>query len=140
MLRNMKCCAADPGSMPLRMGPGSAEQREERCAACGTRDVSVALCNDLERAGAAERLRGGNLLEIRRLARDRPIEQDAVAPARDFDGAKGAQMLGDILGVEQLESARDQPRHQMHQRHLRGVAGAMEHALAEKRASEADTI
>ena len=49
-------------------------------------------------------------------------------------------MLGDILGVEQLEAARDQPRHQMHQRHFRGVAGAMEHALAEEGAAEADAI
>ena len=38
-------CAADPGSivpLTLRMGPGSAEQREERCTASGTR-VEFAL-------------------------------------------------------------------------------------------------
>src|SRR5258708_10919300 len=49
-------------------------------------------------------------------------------------------MLGDILRVEQFEAARDQPRHQMHQRHFRSVAGAMEHALAEKGAAEVDAI
>src|SRR5581483_7182348 len=32
------------------------------------------------------------------------------------------------------------PRHQMHQRHLRGVARLVEHALAEKRAREIDAI
>src|ERR1700680_1529782 len=33
-----------------------------------------------------------------------------------------------------------EPRHQMHQRYLGRVAGAVKHALAEKRASEADTV
>ena len=49
-------------------------------------------------------------------------------------------MLGDILGVEQIEAARDQPRHQMHQRHFRRVAGAMEHALAKEGPPEAHPI
>ena len=49
-------------------------------------------------------------------------------------------MLGDVLGVEQLEAARDQPRHQMHQRDLRGVARGVKHALAEEGAAEADAI
>ena len=78
--------------------------------------------------------------KVGRLARDRAVEQGAIAAARDLDRPECAQMLGDILGVEQLEAARDQPRHQMHQRHLRGVAHAMEHALAEEGAAETDTI
>src|SRR6185437_11761445 len=49
-------------------------------------------------------------------------------------------MLGDILRVEQLEAARDQPRHQMHQRDLGGIADAVKHALAEKGATEIDAI
>ena len=49
-------------------------------------------------------------------------------------------MRGDILGVEQFEAARDQPSHQMHQRHLGGVAGGVKHALAEEGAAEADAI
>src|SRR6185295_19443661 len=49
-------------------------------------------------------------------------------------------MFGDILGVEQLEPARDQPRHQMHQRHFRRVAGTVKHAFAEEGASQADAI
>src|SRR5689334_15447573 len=49
-------------------------------------------------------------------------------------------MLGDILGVEQLESTGDQSRHQMHQRHFRSVADAVKHALAEKGAAETDAI
>ena len=74
-------------------------------------------------------------MKIRGLAGDRLVEQRAIAAPRNFDRAETAQMLGDILGVEQLEAARDQPRHQMHQRHLRGVAGAVEHALAEEGAA-----
>ena len=74
------------------------------------------------------------------LAPDRLVEQRGVAAARNLDRAEAAQMLGDILRVEQFEAARDQPRHQMHQRHLRGVAGAVEHALAEEGAAEADAV
>ena len=49
-------------------------------------------------------------------------------------------MLGHVLRVEQFEPARDQPRHQMHQRHLGGVAGPMKHALPEERPAQADAI
>src|SRR6266702_693693 len=37
ILRSAKRCAAYPGSMHPRGGPGSSEQREERCTASGTR-------------------------------------------------------------------------------------------------------
>ena len=49
-------------------------------------------------------------------------------------------MVRDELGVEQHEAAGPQPRHQMHQRHLRGVARAVEHALAEECPAEANAI
>src|SRR3954451_23756280 len=49
-------------------------------------------------------------------------------------------MLGYILGIQQFEPACDQPRHQMHQRHLGGVAGSVKHALAEKRTPETDAV
>ena len=39
-----------------------------------------------------------------------------------------------------LKSAGAQPRHQMHQGDLGGVAGAMEHALAEEGAAEAHAV
>jgi len=81
----------------------------------------------------------GQFVEIR-FASDRLVEQRGIAPPRDLDRAKAAQVLGDILGVEQFEAAGDQPRHQMHQRHLRGVADAMKHALAEEGAAEADAV
>src|SRR6266576_654048 len=37
MLRSAKRCGADPGSMHPPVGPGSAEKREGRCTASGTR-------------------------------------------------------------------------------------------------------
>src|SRR6476619_1221537 len=49
-------------------------------------------------------------------------------------------MLGDILRVEQLEPAIDQPRHQMHERDLRGIARGVEHAFAEESAPQAHAI
>src|SRR6476469_7146335 len=49
-------------------------------------------------------------------------------------------MLGDILRVEQLETAMDQPRDQMHQRDLRGVARGVKHALAEEGAPQAHAV
>jgi hypothetical protein len=36
------------------------------------------------------------------------------------------------LRIEQHEAAIDQPRHEVHQRDLRGVIGAREHALTEE--------
>jgi hypothetical protein len=40
------------------------------------------------------------------------------------------------LRVEQGEAAAAQPRHQMDQRYLAGIAGGREHALAEERAPQ----
>src|SRR5262249_57405235 len=58
----------------------------------------------------------------------------------DRDGTKPPQLLGNVLRVEQSEAAGDQPRHKMHERHLRGVANAVEHALSEEGASEAHAV
>ena len=52
--------------------------------------------------------------------------------ALDLDGAELPQVLGDELRVEQREAAVDQPRAQVDQRHLAGVARGGEHALAEE--------
>src|SRR5215470_9247540 len=90
--------------------------------------------------GARDRLIGRQSQEVRGLAGERLVEQGGVAPPRDLDGAKTLQMLRDVLRVEQLEPALDQPGHQMNQRDLRGIAGAVEHALAEEGAPEAHTI
>ena len=49
-------------------------------------------------------------------------------------------MIGDELRVEQPVAAGLEPRHQMHERDLGSVARAMEHALAEERAAEADAV
>ena len=49
-------------------------------------------------------------------------------------------MLGRELRVEQPETAGPEAREQMHERDLRGVAGAMKHALAEEGAAQAHPV
>ena len=49
-------------------------------------------------------------------------------------------MFGHILRVEQLEPAGNEAGNQMHERHLRGVAGAVKHAFAEEGAAEIDAV
>ena len=73
-------------------------------------------------------------------ADERCIEQLVIGRPRHFDGAECPQMVGDELGVEQPVMAGLEPRHQMHERDLRSVARAVEHALAEKGAAETDAI
>ena len=63
-----------------------------------------------------------------------------IGRARDLLCAELREVLGHELGVEQPEAAPDQAGHQMHQRHLRGVAPAREHALAEEGAAQRDAI
>lgn len=60
--------------------------------------------------------------------------------ARDLLGSELGEVLGHELGVEQPVSPGDQPRHQVHQRHLRGVAPSREHALAEEGPAQRDTV
>src|SRR5690606_37663028 len=68
------------------------------------------------------------------------IEQAMVARALDLDGAEGGEMRRDELGVEQRIAAGLEPRDEMDEGDLRGVAGAVEHALAEERAGERHAI
>jgi len=49
-------------------------------------------------------------------------------------------MSGDELRVEQGEAAIFEPRHQIDQRDLAGVARFREHALAEERPAEMDAV
>ncbi len=49
-------------------------------------------------------------------------------------------MVGHELRVEQRKAARPQPRDEVHQGDLRGVARVAEHALAEKRAAKAHAV
>src|SRR3984893_6082322 len=49
-------------------------------------------------------------------------------------------MVGHELGLEQLKSAGIEASYQMHERDLRGIAGPVEHALAEERASEGHAV
>src|SRR5262249_2733137 len=70
----------------------------------------------------------------------RVSKQLVIPSALHFGGPEGLEMRGDELGVEQDETAGAQARHEMHQRDLRGVAGAVEHALAEEGAAEAHPV
>ncbi len=49
-------------------------------------------------------------------------------------------MRGDELAVEQLPAAGDQPRDEMRERDLRGVAHAADHRFAEKGAAQCDAV
>ncbi len=60
--------------------------------------------------------------------------------ARHGDRAEACEMLGQELRVEQPEASRPQPRDEMHERHLGGVAGAVKHALAEEDAAKAHAV
>ena len=136
-----------------RAGVARACFRRTGCRICGTRLRETHAHNkrrdddsksspsgardNPQRLGAADIQRQSQ--EIR-VPHDRLIEQRAITPPRHLDGAKTAQMRGDELRVEQHKAARDQPRDQMHQRDLRGVAGVMKHALAEEGAAEADAV
>src|ERR1700726_4339510 len=73
-------------------------------------------------------------------ADQRGVEQLVVGRPRHLDGAERAQMFGDELGVEQPETASLESRHQVHERNLGGVAGAVKHALAEEGAAETDAV
>src|ERR1700686_1163536 len=53
MLRSAKRCAADPGPIQRSVGPGSAEQREERCTASGTRETPAPFSRSLIRAAVS---------------------------------------------------------------------------------------
>src|SRR5712672_3086671 len=131
------------GPWLYEVGPGSAAHRQE--ALHRVRDmlipraIVISFRDNPQRRRAADGPINRQLVEIR-FACDRLVEQRTIAPPRDLDRAKAAQVLGHILRVEQRKAARDQPRHQMHQRHLRGVAGTMKHALAEEGAAEADPV
>src|SRR5690606_20576448 len=57
-----------------------------------------------------------------------------------LDGAEARQMRGDELRVEEREATGAQPRDEMNQRDLGGVAFPVEHALAEERTAEPDTV
>src|ERR1041385_5763555 len=64
------------------------------------------------------------------------FELAVILAAREFARAEHLEMIGHELRVEQHEAARAQSRDQMHERDLRGVAHAVEHALAEEGAAE----
>ncbi len=63
-----------------------------------------------------------------------------IALLRHLDGAEAFQVIGDKLRVEQPVAAGNEPRDQMHQRDLRGVARAVEHAFAEEHAAERNAV
>src|SRR5580692_10754052 len=113
---------------------GSKSTSHNHCAevlAPGRRRRCLGQCGD-----AGNRLAQRKHREIR-LPDEGLGQQLVVLAARHLGGAEGPEVVGDELGVEQAKAARLEPRDQMHQRYLGGIAGAMEHALAEEGAAEA---
>src|SRR5690606_3905972 len=76
----------------------------------------------------------------RRIAAQRFGENFLIVRSLDFGRPELPQMLGHELSVEQSELRRAQQRHEMHQRYLGCIPLMVEHALAEKRASEPDAV
>ena len=80
-------------------------RRNGRAGCSGFSITELAAPGDnRQRVGAFDWTIGRQLQKLRGLAGDRLVEQRAIAAARNLDRAKAAQMLGDILRVEQLES------------------------------------
>src|SRR5262249_5715000 len=114
--------------------------RVSRRSAEALRPLAYAFCGELrQRLFARNRTLGAQRGEIA-IAAERPFEQLVILPPRHFDGAEPLEMVGDELGIEELETARPQPRDQMHERHFRRIARAMEHALAEEGASKRHAV
>src|SRR5690606_40288063 len=59
---------------------------------------------------------------------------------RDLDDAEAGEVRRRELGVEEDEPARAEAFDEVDEGHLRGVAAAAEHALAEERAAEGDAV
>src|SRR5262249_50005006 len=73
-------------------------------------------------------------------AQQRRLQQLVILPPRQLDRTEGLEVIGHELGVEQLEAAGLEPRHQVHERDLGGIARAVKHALAEEGAAERDAV
>src|SRR5215471_1138289 len=71
---------------------------------------------------------------------NRMAEARLVVVARQLFRTELRQVRGDELGVEQAKAAEAKPRHQMYQRHLRGIAHQAKHALAEEYAADSDAV
>src|SRR3954468_3224632 len=112
------------------------------------RESTLATLPALRRAIAGEhckRLRSGHRLPGAQRAEiaitgERRLQELVVLPPRHFDGAENPEVIGHELRVQQLEPAGLEPGHEMHERNLGCVAGAVEHALAEEGAAEGHAV
>ena len=68
------------------------------------------------------------------------FELNKVVPGGDLDGAELRQVVSDELRIQQPIATKIKACHQMNQCHLAGISGAGEHAFAEKRRPEGDTV
>lgn len=59
---------------------------------------------------------------------------------RDFNRAHAGQMIGHELAIEHLKTGMAHHCHKVCQRHLAGIIGAAEHALATEHTVKADAI
>ena len=141
------------GSSPTTSAPSCATRPHRRsrdgsrtsssnCSAAGDRDRVDRVAsagNRRQRLGARDRLAASPGPPIGLVGHGLG-EHRLVGFSRNLDGTELGQVWRDKLRVEEPEAARAEPRHEMHQRDLRGVGLAMEHALAEERRPEADAV
>ena len=73
-------------------------------------------------------------------SRQRGLEESLKLLAADFDGAEAGEMPRDELGVEQGEAPIFEPGDEIDERNLARIAGAGEHALAEKGTAEMHAV
>src|SRR3954451_14317738 len=74
------------------------------------------------------------------MEKDGGVEQLAVFAARHVDRTEARQMRRHELRVQQAKAAGAQPRYEMDQRDLRGIALDVEHAFAEERRPETHAV
>src|SRR5262249_42006164 len=128
--------AAIPPAQPSSLAPsGSNDAPSRRTHERNFRAVASAR----ERLGAAHRDMRRPSAEIR-FDVQRGVQPESERLARNLHRAEARQVLGRELRVEQPEPPGPKAREQMHKRDLRGVAGAVKHALAEEGAAQAHPV
>lgn len=76
----------------------------------------------------------------RGIDRQRPVQPLHVVGPRNFHDAEPLQVIGGILRVEQREAPSPKLAHQMHKRHLGGIAHLEKHRFAKEGPTQGDAV